>query len=356
MKKSNQFKKKKLNILKKQWPLIWLICAAICVGSFIAFADYTGLTSVKRVASTVAAPGELFSSNIMREAVSNHRITSSEYTITVCNYEQDNPGVYNSSDIVYTLEAELNVFYDGNYLTMSQLQDRSQEAYNSYLTKITNRTYSIKKTMEDGTPILDPQEIVLNAANGYKKEFASCRLTKDQFSTANFMVKFDAEELRNLTPEFYIHVKATPVEGPVQVLEGRLYAVENSSEATAWQGVFQEEFVSTTDYDFYNYIISGNGTGIVEITWNPSKFEINPFFFSDSAENSFETYTETEGVSYDGKVLTKDGVSKTRLVVNSSQKNRYELQLYKTEKTSSYTGNNAANNHISCTFTSNLVD
>ena len=358
MRDKKQIWKKILNVLKKHWPLIWLVCAAIGVGSFIALADYTGLTSVKRVASTVAAPGELFSSNVMRSAVSNHRITSSEYTVTVCNYEQDNPSVFNSLDITYTLEAEINVFYDGHYLTMAELAANYPTAYTSYLSKFSGRTYSIKQTMENGTPILDPQEIVFNSGNNYKATFDTKKLTKDLFSTGNFMVKFDLAELQNTTPEFYIHVKATPTGGSVQEIEGRIYAVESSSEASAWQGVFQEEFVSTTDYDFYNYIISGNGTGIVEITWNPAKFALNPFFFSSAAGNSFETYTDAEGgvLSYDGKVLTKDGVSKTRLKVNSGIQNRYEIQLYKTEITSSYTGANDANNHISCSFTAILVD
>lgn len=356
MRNENRSKINILHKVKKHWALIWLLVAIAGTGAFFAFADYTGLTSVKRVVTTVAAPGELFSSNSMRASLSNHRLTRTEYTVTVCNYEQDDPNTFNPSDISYTLYAEINVLHNGEYLTMSELQIRFPDVYTEKYALIGNRTYSIKRTMENGTPRYESAKI-LNASNNFSATYTECSLTKDVSSTSNFLVTFDSAEAQNTSPDFYIHISATPTSGSSQKLEGRLYSVKNTSEASAWRGTFRENDYATTDYDFYNYTLSGSGVGIVEITWNPAKFAINPFFFGNT-DVSFKAYSDEEASggerSYDNKVLTiGEGAnrrSKTRIKVNSSLRNYYEFQLYKTETESSYTGSNSADNHISCVF------
>ena len=104
------------------------------------------------------------------------------------------------------------------------------------------------------------------------------------------------------------------------------------------------------DYDFYNYIISGSGAGTVDILWDSDKFEINKFFFT----------SELSGVTFVGGLETISegnaeypsytGWQKVTINVNSLTKNRYELQLYKTQAGTSYTGKNAATNYIHCEF------
>ena len=92
--------------------MIWMITAALLTtGAFITLAAYTGVHSVKRVVTTTASPHNLFSSNclISKSNPEPKRLTSTQYTVTVCNYEQNQPSLANPEDIPYTLTAYLMV-------------------------------------------------------------------------------------------------------------------------------------------------------------------------------------------------------------------------------------------------------
>lgn len=325
--------------------LIWLLAAMVVSTAFISYGAYTGIKSVKRVVTTQASPGELFSSNCMRTALANKRINTTEYTATVCNYEQRNPSETNPADVIYTLTAELKVLYSNNYYTMSELKSllgESSEVYQGYVSKLSGRTYSIAKTQDDTDGVLAGSVINLDAANGYQVVYREQGLKKGQSSTDKFKVTFDNAELEDAVPDFYVYLKAQATSN-LAPIEGLLCAAQNASDVASWQGAFVEADCATVDYDFYNYIISGSGIGTVDIIWDPEWFEINPFFFQTIGVNaSIDTISDATSQYY--------GWKKASLAVDSTQKNRYELQLYKAQRDTSYTGENAATKRITCIF------
>lgn len=332
--------------LKKHWTLVWLITVVIATTAFVVFGAYTGLKSVKRVVTTQSSPGELFSSNCMRTTLSTKRISTNVYSVTVCNYEQRNPLVPNPSDISYVLSAEIRVLYNNEYKTMGELATllgEQSEAYQAYVTKIGSRTYSVAKTDDDEDGSLTPQEIVLNSENGYTYTFSSQRLkAKEQSSTDKYRVTFDVSELEDINPDFYVYLKAVST-GYIPI-ECLICAAQSTDDVAAWQGAFIEDL--TYDYDFYNYIISGSGIGTVDILWDGDWFDINPFF-----TNSMSGNIVTGASIIDETGSPYNGWKKITLTVNSTQQNRYELQLYKMKTDTSYTGTNEPTNFITCKFT-----
>lgn len=345
--KGGKVMKRILRVMKKHWIVIWLAVALLAFGVFVTYAAYTEVSSVKRVVSTQASPGEMFSSNCMRPDISIRKLSSSVYTVTVCNYDQDKPTMYNPSTITYTLHAELQVKRGDTYYTMPQLESALNDPglYGSYVDKAAN--YSIYKSYDDADPNtpLESSKYGFTSENGYTVSFASDTLASLRSSVDRYTV-----EINNADTDVYVHVWAVPSEPTsLRKIETRLYGAAASEDTATWTGTMLETDCATVDYDFYNYVITGSGAGTVDILWDPYKFEINPFFFAD------QQLTPTEIEASDEKYGTDyNGWNKVTLRVNSTVKNRYEMQLYKTPQDSPsgvfYTGENAATKFIVCFF------
>lgn len=362
-----------LKTLRKHWTRVWLIVILLMSGGiYVTYAVYTEVSSVKRVVSTQAAPVEMFSSNCMRPDISSRRLSSAEYSVTVCNFDQDKPTIYNPSTISYTLHAELQIKQGDNYTNLAtylNTLDRSNAEqlaiYNDYITKATK--YSIYKTEDDATGTVTESENSFTADNSFSVTLAADSLAAQHSSVDKYKVKIDPASINATNTDIYVHVWAVPTEpANLSTIATRLYGTAISESAATWSGSFNEQNCDTVDYDFYNYIITGSGAGTVDIIWDSSKFNINEFFFNTALSgNSFynDNNTPSEILSsdakygsgkYDGKYV---GWSKVTLNVGTganSNKNRYELQLYKTATDSltgiSYTGDNAATKYIACYF------
>ena len=364
--------KKIWNVFKKHWITVWLFTALAAFCSLIIVAAYTEVSSVKRVVSTQASPSVMFSSNCMRKVTSMRRLSSNAYTITVCNFDQDKPTIYNPSTINYKLYAEIMVKVNDRYYTMSELQTVNAAAYNEYVGRIEGK-YFISKTYDDTAPntlITDNSySFGFNAANNFKVLFPSYTLSPhddsanetlaaQHSSVDRFKVEIDNSTLSSENPDIFVHVWAEATDNSLGTIETMLYGAAETMETATWTGSMLETNCATVDYDFYNYIISGSGSGTVDILWDPNKFEINPFFFNDP-ENNFANNNNTPAAIaandtvYGQNAANGDytGWKKVTISVNSIVKNRYELQLYKTASEATYTGQqNRADNFIKCFF------
>lgn len=334
--------KRKTSNIRRNWTLVWLIAALSVSLLFVTFASYTYIKSVKRVATTVKSPDGLFSSNSMSVSTSERRITSTDYTVTVCNYAQNKPSVPNPADVSYTMTAELVVHYNGQYLTMSELQSSYPAAYATYMDLLADRTYTITKIEDDETGASTETVYDLNDSP-YSASYSSQSLKGNRSSTDKFKVTFDPAEIEETTPTFYIRVTATADQ--TTIIRGYICAAKNTTDTAAWQGNLVEN--PSYDYDFYNYILSGSGKGTLDVMWDPAYLEINNFFVLPMAENDL--------VDYGGSKITDDtsnpGWKKITLNVDSTEKSRYEVQFYKVQEGMRYTGSYAVTNYIKYKFT-----
>lgn len=339
-----------LRKLAKYWTLIWLILSISAAVGLAVLGAYTGVNSVKHVISTQAPSGVLFSSNSLKATAGNstisssQRLSSQQYDITVCNYEQIKAAQPNPEDIIYNLTASLQVRVGNIYKDLSELDDTEKQ---QYIELLENRSYNIKLNIDDGSGD-SVEEHNLVTATGYKHTFTGYKLTGNKLSTDVFCIEFDSMELEDTEPDFYIFVQAEPTSpSGIESVQNIYCVAQSASEASAWRGSLLETDCDTVDYDFYNYIISGSGKGTVDVMWDSTMFEINPFFLD--MENITKVEPITEG--------THNGWSKITFEVDSTKENRYDIQLYKNSKDiTSYTGDYDANNYIDCTFTTNSIE
>lgn len=337
-----------LRTLKKHWTRVWLIFVLLLSGGiYITYAAYTEVSSVKRVVSTQASPGQMFSSNCMKTEILNVRVSSGEYSVTVCNYDQDKPKTFNPSIVNYTVTAKLMVRTGDTYTPFDEylntLAEPDKTTYNKKAAK-----FKICKSEDDDTGLISPvSDLSFNSENNFTCTFSSESLAAQKAAVDKYNIKIDLVNNTDVDiTNVYVEVTADPTSDTLATLSSRLYYAEIKTSEANWEGYIVESDCSVADYDFYNYVITGNGKGTVDIKWDPDKFELNPFFLSDSS-NSFSVEPD---ITVSGKTWKK-----ITLYVDSEKKNRYEIQLYKTSTSAEggerYTGDNAASKYIQCSFT-----
>lgn len=336
--------KKIFRNLKKHWLTVWLFVAVVAVGAFVAYAAYTGIYSVKRVVSMTEPAGVLFSSNSMQaysgSAIPIRHISTSQesgnytYNLTVCDFAQSDPLTRYVSDsgIPYKLTAQLFVKRGDNYYPLNDTTNVSQAIRDHAASK----TYTIKYASDGGDPVTSGDAYPLTS--GEEVCFDS-QLIKPQGTinaTANgtnkYAIVFDEYELGDeQTNDYYIKLTAHPTNGDstLQDLACYLYLTKSVIVDSAWSGKLQETG-NTSDYDAYNYIIEGVGTGTVTVRWNSSFIDVSEFFI---AQNGLTVFLEPEDEH--GNIWKYFNLPVGE-ATGSSKADRYEIQLYKNNLTGDY--------------------
>ena len=338
---------------KKNWTRVWLVVIILSSVSFISYAAYTEVSSVKRVVSTTSSPGDPFSSNCMRTSTTSRRLTAAEFPVSVCNFDQNYPKNYSPVEITYVMTAELKVKVNNQYRTFTEMADMvtegtlTQELYNSYVTKAAS--YSVAKTTDDQNGnIANPDYHLLDSVNNFRWEFSADTLKENKSSSDFYTVRIPETDLNADDSLFFVFVTAQPSGGALSSLSARLYGTSDKEEQEAsWSGSIIDDAFSTVDYDFYNYVITGSGVGTIDILWDPANIKVNKYFLE---EQGLTVTTVSSNDALYGDNGTKDhctGWSKATLSVNSTQKSRYELQLYKTNEGSM----SNPDSYIACYFT-----
>lgn len=216
-----------------------------------SFAAYTSFNSVKRVVSTERRSDTMFGSNYLTllnltdNNYSIRRITLSEeedkntFTVKVCNYAWGDESLYNTKDIMYTVQANL-IAMDGGKLPESITK-----------IKINDTTFNA-----NGECTLTSQDLKAGKAreNTYRFELPA--------------------ELKN---KIEIQIVAEPTSESVEAVNSQKLAAVISfadyESVKSWTGHFldsQANGRTPADYDAFNYEISGNGAGTVTMTWPAS--------------------------------------------------------------------------------------
>ena len=157
----------------------------------------------------------------------------------------------------------------------------------------------------------------------------------------SFDICFDSSEVEKDIPNLFIRVTATPTDESVQLNGGvpTISSIISISKGrtveTGWHGNHDES--STNDYDGYNLIIEGSGSGKLDILWGTNEFTINPAFLTIYSDK----LTQVADAATSGwKTVT--------LTVNSTEDNRYVVQFYKKKTNASYTGSEFPSKYILC--------
>lgn len=312
--------KKILKAIQKKWITVWLVVAAVSLSAITAYAIYTRITIAKRVVSTQAGASSLFSSDYMNTGgmKSIEPITDNTQNASVpfhlYNYAYPKEAVYRSDSTEYDLTATIGSLDDSDVFT--ELSDSSL---------LSGLTYCITYNLTGST-------FVFNSTNGTSHKFSNCLISGNGANSDLFTLVFDKNELGANPKGYCIKLEADPYNTDLPKLIGYVMVRYSKPVSAGWSGDVEEIDVNK-DYDGFNYYLTGNGKGKITFKWNRSKVTINKDFLKNP-NNEFDGYDGAQPVEAD---LTEvDGYVSLTLKVDSTKKNRYEIQFFKVNPAYSY--------------------
>lgn len=347
------------------WITVWLIVVAVVFFAVVGFAAYTRVNIVKRVVSTKAGAGFLFSSNYMATgSLSTIEYDDYEaytgdnnpiYTATVCNYAQgDMSSWYSSSNIEYKMTAK--IFLNERYTASEATELGNSSLEGQYKTPdaddLRDKVFGIRYGSSGTFSYFSAEQTTIQLP-----EIGYYSLSKESVSADMFDVVFDKSELLGNAPGFWIQLTAKPkdvVGGEITEISGYLGICKRASGEAGWTGYIGDADYNTLDYDAYNYIVTGNGKGTFYFAWDDDKVRPNEFSFANygsGSELSPSSLTNFSGYTQYGTTAPTSGNWKyVSFPVDSDVLPRYEFQLYKTGGTNY---GNAIITYVDYKFTAN---
>jgi len=233
-------------------------------------------------------------------------------SVNVFNYPYPKKSAFRQDDTTYTLTATLKKQSAGNTFI---------DLTNEQISELGSFSYSI--TYKGST-------FTFGTDGNVSHEF-NCTIDGGDFNQDVFSLHFDATELTSDAPNGYcMELIADPDDTELPTLTGYVMVKYIKTAAGGWSGRL-ETLEDGKEYDAYNYIVEGTGSGKITIHWNPEYVSINKWFLQNS-ENTFYKTTNVLGSSdvEESSVTTdSDGMRSLTIVVNSQSRNRYEIQFYK---------------------------
>ena len=316
-----------LRFLRTHWITVWLVAAVLASSGVIAYASFTRVTVAKRVVSTKKGSGVLFSSNYLESSTAKNA-SASYYTDTnndlvvdlyVYNYAtpKTNP-FYRDDNIEYTITAKMVKDINGTELTAADE------------TVISGLTYKFG-------------DFQFNSTNGFQTLLTGQTLNKTRSNSNHYTMTFDKSEISEVTtPRGYcIYVEAKPEYGfDLPTLKGYIGVSLSEVIDPGWRGEIVDE--DGKDYDGYNYEITGNGIGVLTVTWNNTKLEPNDLIFKDSKFTFVDQDTNDSvrggSVGSTSELIKVDGTNSSLAIrLNSSTDVIKLIQFYKVEENTYYT-------------------
>ena len=247
-----------------------LVLGVLALAVSGSFAAYTSFNSVKRVVSTGTQSDTMFSSNYLSllnlndEAYPAKRIPFSDtetgtFTVLVCNDVWGDESLYNPKKITYTVTAQL-LSTDGGSLP----DDITGIKINNQSFDTDGRWTLLKEVLDSGSA----------KRNNYKFEIPAALKNK-------IKIQMTAEPSDD--------------ESKKAVNNQKLAAIFSFAEYEAtknWTGHFLDSTTKRTpsDYDAFNYEISGNGAGTVTVTWENS-LQLSKWATNGKQESNSYTFT-----------------------------------------------------------------
>ena len=311
--------KKLFRTICKNWITVSLVACIIVFTSLVAYAAFTRINILKRVVSTDAGAGARFSSDSMDSSVAGMTSRKSFYSqsadpnaeVNVFNYPYPKASLYRNVVTEYDVTARIGT-HDGTSftpLTGEALTSLSNAYYINY------KDGANQQFNNSSVPI----------------QFNSCRMNAGKVDPDLFNVHFDSAELGDNPPGYCVEMIATPKDTSLPTLKGYISVRYIKAAESGWTGAL-EELDSNKEYDGYNYIIEGSGEGRITFSWNPTALTINKQFLQNPENTFYIGESEVNGSSdlTENSFATVSGMKSITLVVNSQEKNRYEVQFYKT--------------------------
>lgn len=321
--------KKALKILKKHWILIWLIVAALAFVIVVQAEYYAEKNRVRRVVANVTSEGQLFSSNCLTpKALELKKIQIAGeggycvVPVNIWNYNPSNPQKAYQGDLPYKLTFRL-VDATDNPIAQDALQGITLE-------------YST-----DGSPFT---AFEWNAGKGSyywetNKTFTKGVDEEEYYPDHHdFYLKFPDSVLDNDTG-IYVEAIATPNDTRSFSTISAIIGIEPRTTMLirGWKGSFYDSH-QVSDYDAFNYVLTGNGASTITLEWCSDYLEINNINLSEYADDIDITSSDLIGtqktigdITGTWKMITINAdADRTDGQGHRIGRNRYGFQFYMT--------------------------
>ena len=286
-----------------------ILVLAISIG-VITYAAYTHSLHTQRTIAPYDS-SEKFSSNVLKSGDVENNVRTiyvAEITetspnpsaiITVCNYPQGRQTLVSANDITYTFKIEFGELVNDSFEVVTS------SALSGYSASINSNTLSI--------------------AGSRLNDSLSSTLTGDEISSDVYTLTL-SKNFASEKPNLYVLVSAIPNDNSYSTLKAVFKAdVRIDSATDQWMGSFIEDNVlNPSDYDGYNYVISGFGSGTFTLSWDNSKLNISYISLNELLGLDNADYVEDN----------QNHVSTISFSVDSDISSRYEIQFYKINITS----------------------
>ncbi|MDO5147907.1 MAG: hypothetical protein Q4D76_00775 [Oscillospiraceae bacterium] len=345
-----------MKLLKSHWITAWLILLIISAVTFVSYAEYIeNQNRMKRVAANIADSGRLFTSDYLsagtptpREVQFASNVTSCMIPVKIRNYNTADASTFYTRGLPYDVVFQL-VKSDGSLVTSENLggyrvsvRKSTEENYIDF--SETESTKDVEVTESNGFQYTYTVTSRYSAENGYTIAYKNMKFDNRGRFEHLFQLDFQKEIMTN-DADIYIKMTAAPDEGirdELDVLSGILGVTNVQPTLTqGWKGSFTDA-MANTDYDGFNYVISGSGEDIIRFSWNADKLEVNAFFLTEIQSDLVSGYTtpvseEREGITWKtiyihvnssdtfGTTIV-DGVEKIEL--KRSGISHYDIQLF----------------------------
>ena len=329
MNKLNKFKK----FMKAHWITVWLVVVVLTFTTIVSAEYISNRNRVRRVAANVANEGQQFSSNYLMTGPTEIKKASFNagdnrfcvIPVTIWNHSITNPTKAYQGALPYKLEAWL--VSDVNGTLIGENAD--------ILT-----TYPVAYST-DGTNFTNFKSLTYDNSKGYYYSDDTLTFnTKDtngnyQVDDYTFYIRFP-DTVLTANPNLYVKVVATPDNtndfASISAIMGTQKA--GTVITRGWTGEFSDN-TAYTDYDAFNYVISGSGESEITLSWCTDYLEM-----SDINLSQYGWTVGTDITSADTTINDIHGTWKTlTFTANSDEEdneghiiglNRYALQFYMT--------------------------
>ena len=294
-------KQKAKKSFSKHWITIWLVISILLIAVIGAFAVYADVNNkMKRVIAPSDKKDSLFTSNYLSSGTSNIRYvyfnaedTPFGYDVIIRNYSPSDPGNVYDGIITYTLKAEL-----------------AHKNGTSYLEATGMNGEEISLTCGEDT-------ITINSSN------LSEEIDQELSGSGEGGRKIWTISYTNipLGSDYCIKLTAIPDNDNLQTISATII-IDNYPQAhrEGWSCTLVESG-NLSDYDAFNYTIIGTGAANLIFSYDESKVQINPAFYTLNSEVDAPTANTQKGGNWKKVVIHADP--------DSTQINRYDIQLYK---------------------------
>ncbi|MBR5942742.1 MAG: hypothetical protein IKZ81_05300, partial [Clostridia bacterium] len=131
----------------------------------------------------------------------------------------------------------------------------------------------------------------------------------------SYSISFSSDFIDDPMPNLYLEAIAGPTTSGYPTLRGIFKPeLRAAGAADSWTGSFSDDRSHTpSEYDGYNYVITGVGSGTVTLTWDATKLDLSDVSLHELAQ--IANFSQTS--------------NSVTFPVDAEDTSRYELQFYK---------------------------